>query len=74
MDRYSNSDKIDSLPELGDFILCKECGQRHEVFDLTSVFEGKIWVEGIEVPPNTVFVYYCDGDLYAAGVDGKDIR
>ena len=63
------NDELEKAPRLGDFILCKQCGERHKV-----EYGDKVLEDGTKEPSKSLAFYECGKKLYLAGINGKDIR
>ena len=63
------NDEIDAAKPLGDFILCKQCGERHRV-----QYGERVLANGTRVPSKSLAFYKCGGKNYLVGIKGKDIR
>lgn len=63
------ADELKEKQDLGDFILCKHCGQRHIIEYGHTVKE-----DGTKVPTKLLAFYKCGENTYLAGINGKDIR
>ena len=63
------NDELDALPNLGDFILCQNCGERHRV-----EYGDEVQEDGSKIKSNLLAFYKCGGKTYLVGIRGKDIR
>ena len=59
-------DKLDSTENLGDFILCERCGERHIIKYGTTIDE-----KGNKVESKLLGFVECGGNTYLEGVSGK---
>ena len=63
------ADEIRDAPKLGDTIECRICGGQHTVVPGTVSPHG-----GAEEGPDLLSFFRCRGELYLAGIRGKDVR
>ena len=63
------NNELDALPQLGNFILCKHCGNRHKI-----EYGKKIQKDGSKTKSDLLAFYKCKNKTYLAGINGKDIR
>lgn len=62
------NDELAKLPALGNKVLCPRCGKMHKI-----IYGKRVLEDGTEVEDGTIASYKCKGELYLAGVDGKDV-
>lgn len=62
------NDEIKKAPQLGDFILCKMCGQRHKI-----EYGKKVLPDGSKIPSKLLAFYKCGDNSYLGGINGKDV-
>ena len=58
--------ELDKNEDVGATIICKHCGNEHDIEYGTKTLE-----DGTEVPSKTLAFYKCDGIPYLAGINGK---
>lgn len=64
-----SNDELAKAPDLGDFILCDRCGQRHKLEYVNKILEN-----GTKRRSKSAAFVLCCGKLYLVGINGKDIR
>ena len=63
------NDELAKMPTLKDEVLCARCGKMHKVkYGSKGITKG-----GREIPSKTLAFVKCQGKLFLAGVNGKDI-
>jgi len=62
------NDELAKLPALGDEVFCPQCGKMHK-----TIYGKRILEDGTEIEDRTIAGYKCKGELYLAGVEGKDV-
>jgi hypothetical protein len=63
------NEEMEEAKKIGDFILCKLCGERHRI-----EYGEKILKDGTKKPSKLLGFYSCQGKKYLASIAGKDIR
>ena len=63
------NDELNKKDQLGDFILCDKCGERHRI-----EYGDKVEKDGTLTPSKLLAFYKCGNDSYLAGIGGRDIR
>jgi hypothetical protein len=63
------NDELEKKPNLGDFILCKKCGQRHIV-----EYGDKVNADGSKEKCKIIAFVKCGENIQLVGINGKDIR
>ena len=65
------NDELAKKPALGETVLCRVCGERHDV----EYGKEKDPVTGLMKESKTLAFYKCpvNGKLYLAGIDGREI-
>lgn len=64
-----SKEKTKGKPNLGDFILCKACGERHIVRYGKEILE-----DGTQIASRKLAFVTCREDDYIVGINGKDVR
>lgn len=67
MKSFSNKE-LKQKPDLGDFILCPHCQNRHLI-----KYGNKVLSDGTKEPTKLLAFYRCGDKTYLAGIDGKNI-
>lgn len=58
------NDELEKAPRLGRSVRCPVCSRRHRIQDSVDQDGRK----------GTLQFYKCEGNIYLAGLNGKDIR
>ena len=61
--------ELEEKKNIGGFILCKICNERHRV-----KYGDEILENGTKKPSKLLGFYTCQGKEYLASIAGKDIR
>ena len=62
------NDELEELDDLGDFILCDKCGERHLID-----YGKEVMKDGSKKKTKFLAFYKCGGKAYLAGINGKRI-
>lgn len=63
------NNELGNKPAIGTHIICYSCGKRHRI-----QYGNEVNKDGTKTPSKLFAFYKCRGELYLAGVNGKDIR
>jgi len=63
------NDELAKMPTLKDEVLCARCGKMHKVKYAKAITE-----DGREIPNKSLAFVECQGKLFLAGINGKDIN
>jgi hypothetical protein len=63
------NEELETLPRITEFITCGRCGKAHEI-----VYGQRVLNDGARVESKSLAYYICGGEMFLAGIDGKDVR
>ncbi len=62
------NDELEKADNLGDFILCDKCGERHLID-----YGEEVMKDGTKKKTKLLAFYKCGDKVYLAGINGKKI-